>query len=183
MTDLEACERARLACGRSCGSCSLCCKLLGISALGKPQGKWCGHCKPGRGCTIHADRPDECRTFYCAWLVGTVPAEWYPASAKFIVVTYEDAGADVHCVTVDPAYPNRWRDEPFYSQIKRAAAESLRTDAPVPLVRIGRRYLAIYPSCEVDIGEVESGVRFPPDRVAAMRTARAAELRRLQTLA
>ena len=59
--------------GRSCGECSLCCKLLRIEAFNKPVGTWCSHCAPGRGgCTIYETRPTECRDFYCAWL--TTPA-------------------------------------------------------------------------------------------------------------
>ena len=29
---------------------------------------------------------------------------------------------------VDPRYPNRWREEPYYSQIKRMALQGLRGD-------------------------------------------------------
>lgn len=54
---------------RSCGSCSMCCKVLGIPELDKPADKWCQHCDPGNdGCTIYEDRPPVCRTFECIWL-------------------------------------------------------------------------------------------------------------------
>ena len=41
---------------RDCGSCSLCCKILGIAALDKPVGQWCPNCVQGQGCAIYADR-------------------------------------------------------------------------------------------------------------------------------
>jgi hypothetical protein len=57
------------AAGRSCGGCTMCCKVLGITELQKPVGKWCKHCEIGYGCRIYETRPAECRTFHCAWLV------------------------------------------------------------------------------------------------------------------
>jgi hypothetical protein len=44
---------------RSCGDCTLCCKVMAVEALGKPAGSWCSHCKPGRGCLIYETRPEE----------------------------------------------------------------------------------------------------------------------------
>jgi hypothetical protein len=38
--------------GRSCGSCTLCCKLLRIEALDKPRDIWCRHCAVGRGVIV-----------------------------------------------------------------------------------------------------------------------------------
>ena len=38
--------------GRQCGTCTLCCKLLGIKEINKPDWTWRTHCKPGRGCEI-----------------------------------------------------------------------------------------------------------------------------------
>ena len=35
--------------GKSCGDCGLCCKLLGIDAIDKAPGKWCGHFRKGVG--------------------------------------------------------------------------------------------------------------------------------------
>ena len=42
---------------RTCGDCTLCCKVMAIEELAKPVGTWCPHCKPGRGCRIYPDRP------------------------------------------------------------------------------------------------------------------------------
>jgi hypothetical protein len=53
---------------RKCGSCTLCCTLLGITALGKRP--WVPCQFESRGCSIYADRPHECRTFRCGWLAG-----------------------------------------------------------------------------------------------------------------
>ena len=54
---------------RECGKCTLCCKLIQVNSLDKPQGKWCEYCKTGKGCTIYSVRPEDCRTFKCLWLM------------------------------------------------------------------------------------------------------------------
>lgn len=54
---------------RSCGTCSACCTVLGIVALGKGPNTPCAH-QVGKGCSIYAQRPDECRTYTCGWLAG-----------------------------------------------------------------------------------------------------------------
>jgi len=58
---------------RSCGTCTLCCKVLAVDELKKPHGKWCAHCKTGQGCGIYDTRPAECRDFRCTWLTGVPP--------------------------------------------------------------------------------------------------------------
>ena len=51
-------ETGRQRTGRSCGSCSECCRLIGVEELAKPAGQWCTHCDPGHGCRIYPERPD-----------------------------------------------------------------------------------------------------------------------------
>ena len=34
---------------RTCGTCTLCCKVYDIPAVAKPMGKWCDHCDVGKG--------------------------------------------------------------------------------------------------------------------------------------
>lgn len=54
---------------RSCGPCSLCCKVMAVSAIPKGRGVWCPHAsRTGEGCKVYDDRPNECRTWSCAWL-------------------------------------------------------------------------------------------------------------------
>lgn len=53
---------------RSCGECTLCCKLMGVPELKKPSAKWCADCDQGKGCTVYETRPPSCRNFQCFWL-------------------------------------------------------------------------------------------------------------------
>jgi hypothetical protein len=109
--------------GRKCGSCSLCCKLIPIEdeQLVKTENEWCQHCKPGRGgCSIYADRPLSCSSFACTWLVSlALGDEWFPAASK-IIVRDDVVQNSVRILSfiVDPKYPNRWREEPYFSAIR-----------------------------------------------------------------
>jgi hypothetical protein len=51
---------------RSCGSCTLCCRVLEIQALNKPAGVLCRH-NTGTGCGIYTQRPETCARWHCLW--------------------------------------------------------------------------------------------------------------------
>lgn len=140
--------------GRSCGECSLCCKLPRIEAFNKPAGLWCPHCAPGRGgCTIYDTRPDWCRNFLCAWL--TSPAlgpEWRPDKCKMFV---RDEG-NLLAVHVDPNDPQAWRREPFFRQIKEFATRAAGTAQQVAIY-IKNRVIVVLPNKEVDVGTMRPG--------------------------
>lgn len=52
--------------GRSCGSCTACCRILEIKALAKPAGILCRH-NSGRDCGIYPERPEACVQWHCLW--------------------------------------------------------------------------------------------------------------------
>jgi hypothetical protein len=142
--------------GRSCGSCSLCCKLLRIDEFSKPEGKWCAHCAPGRGgCTIYGNRPIECRNFYCAWLTATdVGPEWKPLTCKMVL--YAEGDGNRIAIHVDPSNPTAWRQEPFYSQLRERAVHAAEASQQV-VVYIKNRVIVLLPDKEVDLGIMERG--------------------------
>jgi len=55
--------------GRTCGSCSACCYAFEVPEVPKPTSAWCPHCTQP-GCGIYAQRPTECQTYACFWLLG-----------------------------------------------------------------------------------------------------------------
>ena len=140
--------------GRSCGDCSLCCKLLRIKAFEKPLGVWCAHCAPGRGgCTIYESRPAECRNFHCDWLTSrALGPEWRPNKCKMFICR-EGNLVTIH---VDPSEPEAWRRKPFFSRIKEFAARAVGTEQQVA-VRIKDRMIVIFPHKEVDVGTMNPG--------------------------
>jgi hypothetical protein len=145
--------------GRSCGDCSLCCKLMTIDELDKPANQWCKHCKPGRGgCTIYEARPNVCRGFACGWLVSDAYSdEWKPTRSKMVVhyTGAKDGMSMRHFeIYVDPAEPARWRQAPYYDDIKAFASQGL-TDTPgfATEVIVGKHKWAILPDRDVLVSD------------------------------
>jgi hypothetical protein len=68
---------------RRCGACMACCTALAVAALEKPSGVRCPHACGG--CRVYPTRPEECRTFACAWLQGLGRDEDRPDLAGVLV--------------------------------------------------------------------------------------------------
>jgi hypothetical protein len=121
---------------RECGSCSLCCKLPYVPELNKPIDTWCPHCRPGHGgCTIYASRPSHCEQFTCLWLDGRADDHWFPARCKMVLTRKTE---NQLIVTVDPSFPNAWRQEPYYATLRAYAKRGIFVG-----VRIGRRCISL----------------------------------------
>lgn len=123
---------------RSCGSCSMCCKIMAVPDFpAKPDAHdWCQHAikaglpTPGGGscggCAIYIRRPDACRDFNCLWLLDArIPDYWFPAKSKIVIDPKLDGDAAYIAFVVDPAYPQRWREEPWFSDLKKLAKAGL----------------------------------------------------------
>ena len=135
---------------RQCGECTLCCKVMAIEELAKPASTWCQHCKPGRGCLIYADRPAECRSFSCLWLVnGHLDQQWKPSKSKLVLTTSDD-GIEVRC---DPGFADAWRKEPFRSEIREWALSGETHDVTVVVI-VGQRMILVTSEREFDLGVV-----------------------------
>ena len=143
--------------GRACGSCSLCCKLVGIAELKKPMGQWCPHCLKHGGCGIYDSRPEECRTFNCGWLMNAeVGDEWLPTRAKMVLYYLRDGGADKLVVHVDSGSPLAWRNEPYYSQLKRWSQSLLEHNGLVNIY-VRNQVFVVLPNKDVDLGTFKPG--------------------------
>lgn len=122
---------------RVCGSCALCCKVMGVPEV-KQDHQWCSHCKPGhKACQIYPQRPERCRDFHCQWLISTShPDYWYPAKSKIVINTLVEHGTSYVAFVVDPDYPLRWREEPWFSDIKKIAQAGIEG-------RLGKRWTTL----------------------------------------
>jgi hypothetical protein len=135
---------------RSCDGCTLCCRVLEAVTLDKPMGVLCKHCVVGTGCGVHATRVDECRNYHCGWLLdGSLGEEWRPETAH-IIITYDLEGRRLNA-NADPDFPDAWRQEPYYSQLKGWAAIALERNAQV-VAYVGRHTFVILPDRHVDLG-------------------------------
>jgi hypothetical protein len=133
----------------------MCCKLISVTEIGKPQNVWCSHCTPGKGCGIYEARPAECRIFQCAWLVETsLGDDWRPERAKFLLT--QEPGTGRIFIVCDTTAPGTWRREPYYSTIK-----SLLTRDPAErkeiIVMTGRKVTLLVRQGEFDLGEWKKG--------------------------
>ena len=158
---------------RTCGTCTLCCKLFPVPPLQKAAGQWCPHVVQGRGCGIHATRPDLCRAFDCQWIENPdLGPEWKPEISKFVLSIYP--GTNSLAVTVDPGFPANWRQPAYLPSLRRWAGAALAQGNQV-LVFTGRKVTAILPDREQDLGEIGPG-----DAIVSLKNARgyAVEVRR-----
>jgi hypothetical protein len=141
--------------GRSCGTCSLCCKLLPVQELNKPAGQWCVHSVPGAGCNNHHNRPAACRQFFCSWrLDPNLGPEWKPEVARFVLSA--DPVRQALVLSVDPGMPLAWKREPYYGRLKQFA-ERLFADNKRLLVDLRGQITVVLPDRDVPIGTVGPG--------------------------
>jgi hypothetical protein len=144
--------------GRSCGTCTMCCKLFDVPEVASTAGKWCRHCSPGKGCRIYETRPQSCRSFFCGWMVSpTLGPEWKPERAK-IILQFHVVG-EIYWLTayVDESYPTAWQRPELYERLKKFARANGAVGGTINLmvaVRIGRRHIVILPDRDVDLGIV-----------------------------
>ena len=149
--------------GRECGSCMMCCKVLGIrqAELRKEAGVWCPQVVPGKGCGIYENRPQVCRNFYCHWMINpNLGPEWKPERAKFVLHTgTKKIGEQLIILSVDPSFPNAWTKAPYFEMIKKWARDGA-AEGRLVLVQIGSRHIAVLPDRIVEIGKLDGEFRF-----------------------
>jgi len=140
---------------RSCGTCTLCCKVMGIAALEKPRGTWCSHCAPGKGCRIYETRPQECRDFACLWLADTqFPDELGPERSKLVFTV--EANGNRLVANCDPGRPMAWREPQTYRILKDIALRSAQLGRQLVVV-VRDEYTAILPDRDVPLGRIQPG--------------------------
>jgi hypothetical protein len=141
--------------GRSCGSCSMCCKVFRVPEFEKPAGQWCRHTVHGKGCAIHETRPQVCRAFFCHWMRNAgLDDAWRPDRSKLVL--YTEAGGRRLVVIVDASSPRAWTKDPYYPQLKRWAAAAVAADHQL-VVFHGMQATVILPDRDVPVGTVAVG--------------------------
>lgn len=157
---LEAAPAAPVG-GRSCGSCSLCCKVIAVDELQKPAGQWCIHSARGRGCKIHDVRPPSCRAFFCEWLIDpNLGPQWKPEISRFVLA--QEPKSQALMVLADPGMPLAWKREPYYSALRRFSESLFRLDRKV-LVNQKGQISVVLPDRDVPLGVVA------PEEIAVWR--------------
>ncbi len=147
---ISSASEAQAAPGRECGSCTLCCKVYNVVELGKAAGKWCSHCKPGRGCTIHDKLPNECAAFNCLWkTMPSMSMQWKPEQSKMVLTLHPETN-NIH-VVVDPGLPSAWTREPYHGGL-RGLAKTNMMKGHLVVVLVNEQATLILPDQDVTIG-------------------------------
>lgn len=125
--------------GRECGTCTMCCEVLRIEALAKPELTACPHQQGG--CTIYSDRPRACREFFCGWrALPFVGAHWYPPDSGMMI--FPMAAEKRLTVHVDPARAEVWQAQPYASDLANWAQAAQRMGIRLSVV-VGREEVAV----------------------------------------
>lgn len=78
-----------------CDGCTLCCKVMKVKELNKPNHMWCEHCQIGVGCNSYETRPETCRIYECFWLKTqrlpkSMPLMLRPDKCKVVIGTVHE---------------------------------------------------------------------------------------------
>ena len=70
---------------RECGECDLCCRWLSHDVYGQQvsPNNPCRFIK--NGCSIHPNRPAQCKRYFCMWAQGVLPEWMYPKDIGIMV--------------------------------------------------------------------------------------------------
>jgi hypothetical protein len=121
--------------GKSCGSCTLCCTVMGVPELKKRPWDPCPHVAAGAGCSIYSERPAGCRTFICGWLLDpNMGPELKPDACHIVFYQRNELHIMAAC---DPAHPGAWR-EPRVRAFMHQLARSLAPDRRLILMEKGQ---------------------------------------------
>ena len=154
MADAES--EVPIVAGRSCAGCTLCCKIMAIVELKKPRQTWCQHCAVGQGCRIYAERPFECRDFYCGWLLNPNLGEHWKPLRSHMVLTWHPKDTQIQ-VQVDAGRLDAWRKQPYHSDIHRWAEAAAEHGGHV-VVRQGADIVIVLPGgVEKNLGPIPDG--------------------------
>ena len=111
---------------RTCGRCTACCEIVGVSDLGKPYYQACKDCVPKQGCAIYARRPKGCRDFACAWLQGNLSRNMRPDTCGVMVSACDDDPRQLELYEV-------WPDA-FQTKLAITCVEEVKRQASKPVM-------------------------------------------------
>ncbi len=75
---------------RACGSCNLCCTVMGVKELGKEKDVRCNLLTKSGSCSVYGKHPPSCQEFKCLWLQGILPSNLFPGSVRAVGATTDE---------------------------------------------------------------------------------------------
>lgn len=132
-----------------CGSCNLCCRLLGVPDINKPGGMLCWWTGLHGGCQRHAEKgiaPDmaACAQFKCLWLADQEKADEErnvqigvrPDICHVVLGPQDPKDSTLLYVQVDPDFPAAWRQQPIADILENILARGGRLEIIIGDVRV-----------------------------------------------
>jgi hypothetical protein len=123
--------------GKSCGTCTKCCTVMGVPELKKRPWEECRHVAAGLGCQIYAERPSGCRKFICGWLLD--PHMGPDLKPENCHVIFDQVNEQNIVATCDANYPDAWR-APNVIEVLHRLASSIGPDRKVIVLEKGRAW-------------------------------------------
>jgi hypothetical protein len=162
---------------RSCGECTLCCRLLPVKSLQKLAGHKCKHQRFRTGCAIYGlarGMPMDCKLWSCRWLVGKDTDDLMrPDHAHyvidimpdFITISPDDGSPQYNIqvaqIWVDPKYPDAHHDPALRRWMVRRAEEGIAC-----IIRFNEREAFVIFAPPFDVNgqwhEIKSGMKPGP---------------------
>jgi hypothetical protein len=138
---------------RSCGECTLCCKLLPVPEFGKMANTKCQHQRSHKGCAIYSKRPLSCQFWSCGWLAwDDAGGLSRPDRVHYVIdimpdyISIQDdysperpTQVPVIQVWLDPKYPDAHRDPALRALINSRSEK----EGCAALIRTGTEQSAI----------------------------------------
>jgi len=135
--DWNAASAPSIVPGKSCGSCTKCCTVMGVPELKKRPWDECPHVVAGAGCGIYTERPSGCRKFICGWLLDpNMGPDLKPENCH--VVFYQKNEQNI-VATCDANYPDAWR-KPNVIEFLHRLASTIGPNRRVILMEKGRTW-------------------------------------------
>ena len=115
---------------RECGECDLCCRYLTHEVYGQDvtPNNPCRFIK--NGCSIHPNRPAQCKRYQCFWVQGVLPEWMFPKDIGIIV-------------SVKNWYDGQWLEVSNAGKeiTDEILAELVKFNVPVKYMRDGEEYI------------------------------------------
>jgi hypothetical protein len=116
--------------GKTCGSCTACCRVVPVPEVGTAQYQTCPHLRQppdfAVGCSIYEHRPASCRNWSCVWLSSDMEADYRPDRCGVIVDPTPDViridGAEVPAMQfwALPRHADAWQRDPAQALVLAA---------------------------------------------------------------
>ena len=98
-----------------CGTCTLCCEILPIPEIPKPENVLCSNCTKNQGCNIYSSRPKSCIDFRCLFIETDMVEELRPNKCNII---FEKITETVYIGTRHKDNLNDWNSVPVINYMK-----------------------------------------------------------------